>query len=180
MEPYVGEIKMIGFSYAPDGWLPCDGRLVPITQFQALFSLLGNKYGGDGRTNFGLPDLRGRVPVGIGAGPGLSGIEQGQLGGVESVTLTNSQMPAHNHTFAVANVNGDTTVPVAGASLAVVNTGGREPEQHPAYLASGNPSIPLNPTTVQPSGGSQPHENRQPFIGTMFIIATNGVFPPRP
>ncbi|RYZ21782.1 MAG: phage tail protein [Chitinophagaceae bacterium] len=180
MEPFVGEIKMVGFNYAPDNWMPCDGRLVPIQQYMALYSLLGNRYGGDGRTTFGLPDLRGRVPVGTGNGPGLSGIELGQIGGVETVTLTNQQMPMHTHGFAVANTNGDTIVPTAGASLAVVNTGGRNPEQHPAYLASGTPDVQLNPASVQPQGGSQAHENRQPYLGTMFIIAMNGIFPPRP
>ncbi|TCJ12642.1 phage tail protein [Flaviaesturariibacter flavus] len=180
MDPYIGEIRMFAGTFAPRGWMFCTGQLLSIAQNSALFSILGTNYGGDGVSTFGLPNLAGRVPVGTGQGPGLSRKELGQMGGTESVTLLSNQMPAHTHGFAVSNTNGDTTVPAAGAVLAVVNTGGREPEQHPAYLASGTPNTPLNPASVQPAGGSQPHDNMMPYLGMNYIIAVEGLYPPRP
>jgi microcystin-dependent protein len=156
---------------APRGWALCDGQLLPISQNTALFSILGTTYGGDGRTTFALPDLRGRVPVHQGQGPGLSSYDLGQSAGSENVTLSTSQMPSHNH-------------------LVNVDTGDNGTTSHPnnQYLASsGGVSIynsvtdssTLNPGTVQAAGGSQPHSNLQPYLCIDFIIALEGIYPSR-
>ncbi|RYZ21783.1 MAG: phage tail protein [Chitinophagaceae bacterium] len=179
MDPYIGEVRMFAGTFAPRGWMFCQGQILPIAQNTALFSILGTVYGGNGVNTFGLPNLCGRVPVGTGSNGNPSPKELGQMGGTETVTLTNQQMPMHNHSMLVANTNGDTIVPAAGASLAVINTGGRNPEQHPAYLAEGSPSVPLNAASVQPQGGNQPHDNMMPYLAMNYIIAVEGVYPPR-
>jgi microcystin-dependent protein len=170
-EPFLGEISMFGGNFAPRGWAFCDGQLLSISQNTALFSLLGTTYGGDGRTTFALPDLRGRVPLHQGQGPGLGSYTLGQNGGSENVTLTTGQMPSHNH-------------------LVNVDTGDNGTTSHPnnQYLASsGGVSIynsvtdssTLNPGTVQAAGGNQPHANLQPYLCIDFIIALEGIYPSR-
>jgi microcystin-dependent protein len=170
-EPFLGEIRMFGGNFAPRGWAFCDGQILSIAQNTALFSLLGTTYGGDGRTTFALPDLRGRAPVHAGQGPVLSPYSLGQSGGSESVTLNTSQMPSHNH-------------------LVNVDTGDNGTTSHPngQYLAStGSISIynnatdgsTLNQGTVQTAGGSQPHSNLQPYLCVDFIIALEGIYPSR-
>lgn len=186
-DPFVGEIRMVGFSYAPPGWLPCQGQLVSIAQNSALFALLGTTFGGDGVTTFGLPDLRGRAPVGIGNGPGLTPIVQGEVSGTESVTLLSTQMPMHIHaatvSVAIPGVAASTNVsatPGATSVLGPVAAGGR-PGTLYSTDAPDTTLAPFSPpVTVGPAGGSLPVGIRNPFLGTNFIIATNGIFPSRP
>ena len=159
--PFMSEIKIVGFNYPPKGWAECNGQLLPINQNQALFSLLGTMYGGNGQTNFALPDFRGRVPIHVG-----DGFTQGQAGGQEFHTVTQSEMPAHNHFVQATTTTGTTNLP-AGNLLATMNA--------PQYSTVLNTT--LVPATIGNVGGSQPHENRQPFLVLNFIIALQGVFP---
>jgi microcystin-dependent protein len=160
--PFLSEIKIVGFNYPPKGWAECNGQFLPINQNQALFSLLGTMYGGNGQTTFALPDFRGRVPIHVGAG-----FIQGQAGGQEFHTVTQSEMPAHNHFVQATAANQTTNVP-ANNLLASLNA----PQYNsPTQLTT------LHPSTITNTGGSQPHENRQPFIVLNFIIALQGVFP---
>lgn len=159
--PFMSEIKIVGFNYAPKGWAECNGQFLPINQNQALFSLLGTMYGGNGQTTFALPDFRGRVPIHLGAG-----FIQGQAGGQEFHTVTQSEMPAHNHFVQATSVPGTKNLP-AGNLLATMNA--------PQYATAINTT--LVPATISNVGGSQPHENRQPFLVLNFIIALQGVFP---
>ncbi len=161
--PFLGEIKIISWNFAPKGWTFCNGQFLPINQNQALFSLLGTMYGGNGQTTFALPDLRGRVPLHVG-----DGFIQGQAGGQEFHTLTISELPAHNHFVNAVNGTATTEAP-AGNFLAT----------NPAALYLTTPNTTLKPSTVTNFGGSQPHENRQPFITLNFIIALIGIFPSR-
>ena len=162
-EPFLGEIKIISWNFPPKGWTFCNGQFLPINQNQALFSLFGTMYGGNGQTTFALPDLRGRVPLHVGAG-----FIQGQAGGQEAHTVTQSEMPAHNH-FANA-VNGTATVEVVTNNFLATN---------PASLYNTTPNTTLRPDTITNVGGSQPHENRQPFLVLNFIVALQGIFPSR-
>jgi microcystin-dependent protein len=161
-DAYIGEIRMFAGSFAPNGWAFCDGALQSIAQNSALFSLLGTTYGGDGRTTFALPDLRGRSLVGAGQGSGLSAYQLGERGGVEQVTLTVAQLPPHE--VPTTSALRARSVPQPGASLA---TGG-------AYAAETDAN-----TFQAPVGGSQPHENMPPFLVVNWIIALFGIFPPR-
>jgi microcystin-dependent protein len=168
--PFLGEIRMFGGNFAPRGWAFCDGQIMSISQNTALFSLLGTFYGGDGRTTFALPDLRGRVPIQQGQGVGLSLYDLGQIGGEENLTLTAAQMPAHHHNFvSTANPGLDSPAnsvlgsPTSGANL---------------YAPSG-PNGTMNAAANAPVGGSQPHPNLMPYLCTSFIIALQGVFPSR-
>ena len=163
--PYLGEIKLISWNYNPKGWAFCNGQLLPINQNQALFSILGTVYGGDGRTTFGLPDFRSRVPIYQGQGWIL-----GQKGGQEVHTLTMSEMPAHNHFLSASNL----------ADGNNVNTpGGNFPANDPQNPYRTNPNTSFAPLSVTNVGSSQPHENRQPYLVLNFIIALQGVFPSR-
>ncbi len=159
---YIGEIRIFGGNFAPVGWLFCDGSLVPITEYETLFQLIGTTYGGDGETNFALPDLRGRAPVHQGSGAII-----GEAGGVEEVTLTLPQLPAHGHT-PLASVAAATSGEPGAATWAAGAT---------AAFATTAPDTDLAIGAVGPSGGSLPHENRSPSLGVNFIIATVGVFP---
>ena len=163
--PFMGEIKIISWNFAPKGWAFCNGQFLPINQNQALFSLFGTMYGGNGQTTFALPDLRGRVPIHVGAG-----FIQGQAGGQPFHTVTISEMPAHFHVAQGYSQNGDVVVP-GGALLGTVNN---------MYLAPAGASlVALNPGTIGNVGGSQPHENRMPSLALNFIVALQGVFPSR-
>lgn len=163
-QPFMGEIKIISWNFAPQGWAFCNGQLLPINQNQALFSLLGTMYGGNGQTNFALPDLRGQVPIHVGQGH-----LQGEKAGSESVTLTQSTMPTHLH-LVNATTNETTQQPVASnALLSPANN-----------LYSGVSNLTtLSPAAVSNVGGSQPHNNMMPFLVLNFIIALQGVFPSR-
>ncbi len=175
-DPFVGEIRMVGFNFAPVGWALCDGQLLSIAQNTALFSLLGTTYGGNGTTNFALPDLRGRIPLHQGQGPGLSPYVLGQSSGSENVTLTNAQMPAHSHTLAAASVVGGSASPQNNFIAEVLdpNTGAGVN----AFNTTSNGGT-MNPGAISTSGGNQPHNNIQPYLCVNFIIALQGIFPSR-
>ena len=169
-EPFLAEIKLFGGNFAPRGWALCNGQLLAISSNTALFSLLGTMYGGDGRTTFGLPDLRGRVPISPGNGPGLSSYTQGQKGGVEDVVLTTNQIPSHSHTaVAKAAIGVDADTPAGNAW------------SNGEIYSSGAPTETMNggAITVSNAGGNQSHENRPPFLAVHYIIALQGVFPSR-
>ncbi len=175
-DPFVGEIKMVGFNYAPRGWAFCNGQVMSIAQNTALFSLLGTTYGGNGTTTFALPDLRSRVPIHPGQGTGLSPYVQGQLGGTENVTLTQQQMPAHNHLINASKESGTAASP-ANASLAVASV---PSTGDPVSTYNTGPlDVTLSSGTVSTIGGSQPHPNIQPYLCVYFIIALQGIFPSR-
>ena len=161
-EPFLSEIRIMSFPFAPKGWAECNGQLLPINQNQGLFSLLGTTYGGDGRVNFGLPDLRGRTPLHVGSGHTL-----GERGGQEAHTLTSSEMPTHNHAVTASSSTGNTPIPT-GALLASPLNQSYRPLDAPTALA---------PDTVANVGGSQAHQNMQPFLVLNFCIALQGIFP---
>jgi len=163
-EPFLSEIRMMSFVFAPKGWALCDGQLLLINQNQALFSLLGTTYGGDGRVNFGLPDLRGRTPIHVGGSHTL-----GERGGEPSVTLTIAELPTHDHTARATSANATTAVPGGGTVLATS-------QNYEAYRAATS-LVSLNPATVGNTGGSQAHLNMQPFLTISFCIALQGIFP---
>lgn len=173
-EPYVAQIKIFAGNFAPRGYALCQGQLIPIQQNTALFSLLGTQYGGNGTTNFALPDFRGRGPVHQGQGPGLSDYVIGEQIGTETVTLLSTEMAAHNHQISgavLANSN-PTNTPTA-ASLFT------NAAPNKLYAISNTSLIQLAPQSISFTGGNQPHNNRQPYLGLNFIIATQGIFPPR-
>jgi microcystin-dependent protein len=168
-EPYVGEIRMFGGNFAPQGWMFCDGTQLAISENSTLFQLIGTTYGGDGQTTFNLPDLRGRIPLHQGTNPSTgSTFVLGQQGGVESVTITTQQIPQHTHALLATTATG--TQPNPGGNL-LANSQGPQP-----YIQE-DPDDNLNPQTLSAFGGSQPHENRQPFLGINFIISLFGIFP---
>jgi microcystin-dependent protein len=160
-EPFLSEIRIMSFGFAPKGWALCNGQLLPINQNQALFSLLGTTYGGDGRVNFGLPNLQGNVPIHTG-----SGFTLGQKGGQQAHTLSISEIPTHTHFANATNTNGSAPTN-AGSYLGAFNNGYTQP---PNLVA-------LNPATVGNIGGSQAHENMMPFLVLCFCIALQGIFP---
>jgi microcystin-dependent protein len=176
MDPFLGEIRIFGGNFAPMDWAPCSGQLLPIQRYTALFSILGTQYGGDGRTTFALPNLNGRVPIGAGNGPGLTPRTQGEMGGSASVTLTSGEMPAHNHIAQGVAANGTTQSP-ANAEWAQYNTTSRPAVHAPLFGDSANAT--MAPTALGTSGGSQPHNNMQPYLAMNFIICLNGIFPAR-
>lgn len=179
-EPFVAEVRIWANNFAPRGWAFCNGQLMPIAQNTALFSLLGTTYGGDGKTSFGLPDLAGRAPMQAGQGPGLTARSLGESGGSDVVTLLETEMPAHVHALTGRNEPGDQSTPQAGDNLALDNRRG-SPEENISYL-NNTPTarVAMSPQQLAPSGGSQAHENRQPFLALNFCIALEGVFPQRP
>lgn len=171
-EPYLGEIRLFGFGRVPQGWLPCDGQLISIAQNDALFALLGTIYGGDGINTFALPDLRGRVPVHQGQGPGLSNYAIGQRAGTETVTLTTQQMPQHTHTLVATTLTATAQTPAATLELGALNG-------DVLYVTdtSGAAAFAANAASVGATGGSQPHENQMPTLTAQYCIAEYGVFP---
>ena len=193
MEPFIAEIRMFAGNFAPRGWAFCEGQLLSIPQHQALFSLLGTMYGGDGRTTFGLPDLRGRVPMGVGQGPGLSNHPQGQKGGQETVTLTTNEIPSHNHGVSEGTINASASLNAfsergnsndpTGRRLA--NSGRFDIEYLDAgtevQMESGAVKVSGTVTgqTTTNTGGTNAHSNLQPFTTIRFIIALQGIYPSR-
>jgi microcystin-dependent protein len=161
-EPFIGEVKMVGFNFAPVGWALCDGRLLPIAQYEALFALIGTTYGGDGQTTFALPDLRSRAPVHTGNGHRL-----GEMGGTESVTLNTNQIPGHSHVPQASNA-GAATSPAASvwANSAALQ-----------FAPASSPLTAMNPGVMAAAGGSQPQDNMLPFLAVNFVIALEGIFP---
>jgi microcystin-dependent protein len=173
MDPFVAEIRIFGFNFAPKGWAFCNGQLMPISQNTALFSLLGTTYGGDGKSTFALPDLQGNAPMQPGQGQGLSLRDLGQLGGTESVTLLQSEMPVHTHSLMASVDPADSQIPTANATLAR-SSGGN------AYTTNTAGLVQMAPQALAIAGGSLPHNNLQPYLTLNFCIALQGVFPPRP
>jgi microcystin-dependent protein len=162
-QPYVGEVRMFAGNFAPAGWMFCEGQLLPISEYETLFNLIGTTYGGDGQSTFALPDLRGRIPLHQGNGFILA-----ETGGAEAITLTTQQIPAHSHPFMVSsdqttvtNANGN----VIGAPLTAT----------PLFAAT--PALALNAASISATGGSQPHDNCQPYLCVNFIISLFGIFP---
>lgn len=171
-DPFVAEIRIFPFNFAPKGWAWCDGQLLPLSQNTALFSLLGTTYGGNGKSNFALPDLQGRAPMHPGQGPGLSLHDLGETGGSETVTLLESEIPAHSHGLTSQGAPADASIPTGHAYARV---SGATPYQPPA----GAPLTAMAPEALAPAGGDAPHNNLQPFLTFYFCIALQGVFPPR-
>ena len=164
-QPYVGEIRMFGGNFAPAGWMFCEGQLLPISENLTLFTLIGTTYGGDGQSTFGLPDLRGRVPIHMGGGFTLA-----QSGGAETVTLTVSQIPAHTHAFLASRVPASSSAP-GGAVPAMGQAATITP------YGTDAPLVPLHASSMGSTGGSQPHNNFQPYLCVDFIISLFGIFP---
>lgn len=180
-EPFLGQVEMFSFNFAPKGWTTCSGQLLPINQNQALFSVLGTTYGGDGRVTFGLPDLQSRVPVGQGQGIGLSSYTLGQRGGEEAHTLNISEMAAHNHNLMVDSstaASNNTGVPstsvVLGQTTGVPASGSLFPL---LLYASGTAGAALDAHSITTTGGSQPHTNIMPYLTLNFCISLQGIFP---
>jgi microcystin-dependent protein len=165
--PYVGEIRMVGFNFAPAGWALCNGALLPISEYETLFNLIGTTYGGDGQSTFAVPNLAGRVPLHMGTGNGLSPRIIGEVAGVEQITLINSQMPQHSHVPQAQSANGALTNPQnaiwASSTAAIYST---DP-----------PNVPMRNGLVNPAGGNQPHKNMMPFLVINFVISLFGIFP---
>lgn len=166
-QPYVGEIRLFGGNFAPAGWMFCDGSLLPISENETLFQLIGTTYGGDGQSTFALPDLRGRLPMHMGQGSGLSNRILAETGGAETVTLTVQQIPIHTHAPAAVSGNGNQATPQNGVWAGVTTS----------IYTTNPPSTPFNATLGGSSGGSQPHENLMPFLCVSFIISLYGIFP---
>jgi microcystin-dependent protein len=172
-QPFVGEVRPWACNFAPYQWAFCAGQILPIQQYTALFSLLGTYYGGNGTSNFGLPDLRSRVPMKYGTGPSGT-YDLGEQGGVEFVSVQSTQMPVHTHTFSGTNSTGTSNKPVSGAALGTSRAGG-------GYYGTATSSVtPLNVGTVSLySGGSQPHTNMQPYQAINWCVALAGIYPSR-
>ena len=168
--PFVAEIRIFPFNFAPKGWAWCDGQLLPLSQNTALFSLLGTTYGGNGKSNFALPDLQGNAPMHPGQGPGLSLHDLGETGGSETVTLLESEIPAHAHVLRASVDDADVAIPTPARILAKASAN--------MYLV-GNQNTAMAPEGLAPAGGDQPHNNLQPYLTFYFCIALQGVFPPR-
>lgn len=188
MDGYMSEIRLFGGTFAPQGYKFCQGQLLSIAEYTAMFALIGTMYGGDGQTSFALPDLRGRTPMGTGQGPGLSPMDEGQMGGTESITLSTQQMPIHNHALTVTSLT-------ASATLKAFTTAGGSDQTNGSYLASAaelyiapasadtfmaqqtaNGTVSL---TLTATGANAPFSNRSPFLGINFIICVEGIFPSR-
>jgi microcystin-dependent protein len=167
-DPYIGEIRMFGGNFPPSGWATCDGQLIPISENDTLFNLIGTTYGGDGQNTFALPNLAARLPVHSGQGGGLSNYSLGQNGGVTSVTLTTNQMPSHGHSFLASTGAGGQTSPQNAFVASPTNIPEYNP--HPAVA-------PMNSASVLPNGGNQPHDNMMPFLAVTFIISLFGIYP---
>jgi microcystin-dependent protein len=172
-DPFVAEIRIFPFNFAPTGWAWCNGQLMPISQNTALFSLLGTTYGGDGKSTFALPDLQGRAAMHPGQGPGLSLHDLGETGGSETVTLLESEIPAHAHVARVSNQQGDIQQPSPTTSI------GRPVGAVPFVPGPNPPFVSMSDPGLAPAGGDQPHNNLQPYLTLYFNIALQGVFPPR-
>jgi microcystin-dependent protein len=170
-DPFVAEIRIFGFNFAPRGWATCDGQLLPLSQNTALFSLLGTMYGGDGKSTFGLPDLQGSAPMHQGQAPGRSDHFVGEVGGAQTSTLLQSEIPSHSHALRASAARATSRSPADGMPAAATGVGMFDDASNPATTMSG--------AALAIAGGSQPHENMQPFLTLLFCIALQGVFPAR-
>lgn len=170
-DPFVSEIRIFSFNFAPKGWAFCNGQILPLSQNTALFSLLGTTYGGNGASNFALPNLLDRAPMHPGQGPGLSLHDLGEMGGSETVTLLESEIPSHNHGLSVASLNSQSTTP-SNNSL-----GRGNPVK--VYTSPGIPTTAMGANSIATAGGSVAHNNMMPYLTMNFCIALQGVYPPR-
>jgi microcystin-dependent protein len=171
-QPFVGEIRLFGGNFAPAGWMFCSGQLLPISENETLFNLIGTTYGGDGQSTFALPDLQSRVPIHQGqltGGGGSGNYQLAETGGVESVTLTTNQIPIHSHLAGCSSAPGNSASPANG--IPAVN------DTALAYVAAAAPQANMNAAAIQNTGGSQPHDNIQPFLCVSYIISLFGIFP---
>jgi microcystin-dependent protein len=171
-DPFVAEIRIFPFNFAPKGWAFCDGQLLPLSQNTALFSLLGTTYGGDGKSTFALPDLQGNAAMHPGQGPGLSLHDLGEIGGSETVTLLESEIPSHLHTMRASTDPANAQAPSPAVTLARASGGN-------AYSTTTTGLVAMSPSALATAGGSLPHNNVQPYLTLSFCIALQGVFPPR-
>lgn len=171
-EPFVAQISVFGFNFAPTGWAMCNGQILPISQNTALFSLLGTTFGGNGTSNFALPNLQSSVPVHMGQGSGLSSYVLGQTGGVSTVTLTTAELPAHTHSIGCQTAGG-----VASPTNAVWGSGSRG--KPPAYSTTASPTADLSGSALAATGSGQPHNNLSPYLTLNFCIALVGIYPSR-
>jgi microcystin-dependent protein len=172
MDPFVAEMRIFPFNFAPKGWAFCDGQILPLSQNTALFSLLGTTYGGDGKSNFALPNMQGNAPMHPGQGPGLSLHDLGETGGSDTVSLLESEIPSHSHALMAA-------VPPALLFAPSPTTALSRSAGGPAYQVSNAGLVTMNDNAIAPAGGDQPHNNLQPYLTLNFCIALQGVFPPR-
>lgn len=172
--PYIGEIRLFGFSRVPTGWMSCDGSLQSIAQYDVLFALLGTTYGGDGQTTFALPDLRGQVPLHNGTGPGLTPRVIGEAGGSENVTLLSGQLPAHSHPFSATSLSATATAPGSTVELGAI-------AGDTMYVTdlTGTTAVEMSPSSTSAAGGTQPHDNLMPTLTVQYCIASEGIFPPQ-
>ena len=171
-EPFLAEVRILPYTFAPLGWALCEGQILSISQNTAVFSLLGTMYGGNGTSNFALPNVQGRVVVGIGQGPGLTPYSNGDMGGVETVTLTAPQLAAHNHGASAIHEAGNSYSPAGDAWSA-------DGANRAKIYGSGTPAVAMGANALAPAGGNQPHNNLQPYIAINYCIALQGIFPPR-
>ena len=171
-DPFVAEVRIVGFNFAPRGWAFCNGQILPLSQNTALFSLLGTTYGGNGQSTFALPNLQGMVPMAPGQGPGLSNHDLGETAGTETVTLSISQLPTHTHAVMAANVPGAVKAP--GPDLGLDRSSGGN-----IYLTPPANLVPMAANNPAPNVGDQPHNNMMPYLSLNFVIALQGIFPPR-
>lgn len=169
-EPFLAEVRIVGFNFAPRGWAFCDGQILPINQNQSLYSLLGTTYGGDGRTSFGLPDLRGRVPMHVGRSNGGGDHREGQKSGEETHTLSGAEMPQHTHTLRASSTNANSGVPTGHVLASSTLPEAYRDPTNLGFMRSGS---------ITNVGGGQAHENMQPYIALNFCIALRGLFPSR-
>src|SRR5436853_7144647 len=171
-DPFVAEIRIFPFNFAPKGWAFCDGQILPLSQNTALFSLLGTTYGGDGKCTFALPDMQGNAPMHPGQGPGLSLHDLGETGGSETVSLLESEIPSHSHSLGSQNnALGGVQTPAPATSLNRPASGN--------LFDTNTTLVQMDPNSLAPAGGDQPHNNMQPYLTLNFCIALQGVFPPR-
>lgn len=175
--PFIAEIRTFSFNFPPRGWAMCNGQILSIQQNQALFSLIGTTYGGNGVTTFQLPDLRGRTPIHIGQGPGLPSVTWGQSGGEETHTLLATEMPTHNHSFTASTSAGTKRLVAGGIFADDVDT--QQVDYFATFNAPGSSYVNLNPLSMSNAGGSQPHNNMQPYLVLNICIALQGIFPSR-
>ena len=177
MDSYIGEIRLFGGNFEPRDWAFCRGQTLPIAQYSALFSILGARYGGNGTTTFALPNLSASVPIGAGAGPGLTNRAVGATGGSAAVTLNENQMPSHTHQARGVAANGTAQSPVDGVWAQFERT---RPVIKANVYGDGTPDVQMAAQALGPAGNSQPHNNMQPYLAMNFIICLNGEYPQRP
>jgi len=173
-DPFVGELRLVGFTFAPLGWQLAQGQILSINQNAPLFSLFGTMYGGDGRTNFGLPNLQGSAAIGVGQGPGLQPYTQGQIGGVPNVSLNSTTVPPHSHNLQVSTSPADLPSPASNSFGDARAAGGN------IYTATPTPIVPMSPAAVSTVGGNKPHNNLMPYLTLNWIVSMTGIFPARP